>query len=82
VRALRKQVHLRHLRKALRERITRKSILDDAARLVICLVRVEAIFDLRDLYGMSEARIQAKLRRLIELQLSDSLKQDQRSTNR
>ncbi len=76
VRTLRKQVHIRHLRKALRERLTQRSIVDEVTALVICLVRVEAIFDLRDLYGMSETRIKAKMRRLIELQLSDSLRTD------
>lgn len=66
VRTLRKRKHARYLKKALRERIGDAGTVDDAAALILSTLRAEAVFDMRDLYGLSPARIKRQLRLLVQ----------------
>ena len=75
LRSYRKLVHARRLKAALGERLTNKRAVNDLTALIISLVRTEAIFDLRDIYGFSADRIKSQLKNLFHLALNDALRQ-------
>lgn len=70
VRTYRKQIHARSLRKALRERLADKHEVDNLTALILSTVRAEAIIDMRDIYGLSTARIKSCMRAMIEATLA------------
>ncbi len=75
LRSYRKLVHARRLKAALGERLPNKKAVDDLTALIISLVRTEAIFDLRDIYGFSAAKIKSQLKNLFRLALEDACQQ-------
>lgn len=72
VRNYRKRAHRQKLRKALGDVLGDKKQVDQLAALIICTVRAETVFDLRDLYRLPVPEIKANLRRMIELMLAQS----------
>lgn len=71
VRNLRKRQHRQQLTRALAERIGERRRVDELCALILCTVRAEAVFDMRDLYGMSPARIKAGFVAAAEALLSE-----------
>ncbi len=67
VRTYRKKVHAVALRKRLRERISRRALIEDTAALLLSVVRVDAFFDMRDVYGLSASKVRSNVRRMVEL---------------
>lgn len=66
VRSFRKRKHAQHLRGALAERISDGRVVEDATALILSTLRAEAVFDMRDLYGLSPKRIKQQVRLLVE----------------
>ena len=66
VRSYRKRKHARFLKKALGELIADPEIVDDATALILSTLRTEAVFDMRDLYGLSQSRTKRQFRLLVE----------------
>lgn len=60
VRNHRKRRHKQHLTRVLGEKIEDRKRVDELCALLLCTVRAEAVFDMRDLYRVSEARIKAR----------------------
>lgn len=69
VRNNRKRDHRRHLSRALAERISDTQLVDELCALILCSLRAESVFDMRDLYGLSRARIRARFRSAVTLLL-------------
>lgn len=72
VRSFRKRKHASFLKQALGERISDPDVVDDATALILSTLRAEAVFDMRDLYGVSPKRIKKQLVLLVTAVL-DSL---------
>jgi AcrR family transcriptional regulator len=72
VRSYRKRAHARHLRWALRERVSSRARIDQLVATIICTIRAEAVFDLRDLHAQTRPKIKRNLRRMVELLVEDT----------
>lgn len=70
VRSFRKRKHAGFLKKALSERIGDAGVVDDATALLLSTLRAEAVFDMRDLYGLSQSRTRRQFRLLVEAVLA------------
>ena len=66
VRAQRKKLHIRALRKALRERCGDETRVGEYAALIVVSVRAEAVFGLRDDHGLSVPRLVHMMRSLVK----------------
>lgn len=66
VRELRKQVHMEHLEKALSERIKNPDLVDELVGFLLATMNLGSIYDMRDLYGMTEDAIKARYREMVE----------------
>lgn len=73
VRTYRKREHLKHLRRALGERVSSKARIEQLAAMIVCTIRAEAVLDLRDIYGQSRSMIKRNLRRMVGLLLEDAI---------
>ena len=71
VRNYRKAVHLESLRKCLSEKFSARKV-EELSALIISLVRVEAIYDMRELHQLSDERILILLRDAITAILQEA----------
>ena len=81
VRSYRKKIYARHLRKALRERSTNKMEIESLGAFIISTVRAEAIFDMRDMYGLTISQIKVSMRTMLELLLGNFANPVARTSN-
>ncbi|MEM7543521.1 MAG: TetR/AcrR family transcriptional regulator [Pseudomonadota bacterium] len=73
VRNLRKQRHRKALRAALRLRMDDAAAVDELSALILSTVRAEAIFDMSEIYGLSEKRIKKNFRTMVQALIDEHL---------
>ncbi len=70
-RILRTLEQAKFLRAALKERITNMAQIDRLTALITSTLRAEAVYDMRDIYGLTPTQIKQTLRRSVQLLIDD-----------
>tara|TARA_Y100001934_G_C12077163_1_gene642941 strand:+ start:147 stop:434 length:288 start_codon:yes stop_codon:yes gene_type:complete len=73
VRTLRKRRHRKDLVAALAEKIDDDAVVDGLSALILSAVRAEAVFDMAEIYRLSERRIKLSFRTMVEALIDEHM---------
>ncbi|MGB1883083.1 MAG: TetR/AcrR family transcriptional regulator [Gammaproteobacteria bacterium] len=73
VRTMRKRRHRKALVAALAEKIDDDAVVDELSALILSAVRAEAVFDMAEIYRLSERRIKLSFRTMVEALIDEHM---------